>query len=86
MKTKTPELDKQLAVQDKSQPIGEFLDWLTSRKGYTVCFYKGGESWREFLPVNKTTETLLAEFFDIDLKKCEQERQALLAEIQAEQS
>jgi hypothetical protein len=31
MKTQTPECDKALAIQDDSQKLGEFLDWLESQ-------------------------------------------------------
>ena len=33
------ELDKMLAVKDKSQVIGEFLDWLLNHKGYVLARY-----------------------------------------------
>jgi hypothetical protein len=34
MKTETPELDKMLANKEKSQPIGEFLEWLFTEKNF----------------------------------------------------
>ena len=33
--SKTPELDKMLAVKEKSQPVGEFLDWL--EQSFVIC-------------------------------------------------
>lgn len=40
MKISTPELDKMGLVQDKSQAIGEFLEWLQNTKGYTLAEYR----------------------------------------------
>jgi hypothetical protein len=34
----TPELDKAKAVREKSQAIGEFLDWLLNERGFIICF------------------------------------------------
>lgn len=82
---KTPELDKMLAVKDKSQEIGAFLDSL-SEQGYAICEHKqyGEDEWdgpSGYHPVRKNIEQLLAEYFNIDLKKCEEERQAILASL-----
>ncbi len=101
---KTPELDRLGAVKDKSQAIGEFIDWLTSEKkvhlgsphehGPTCRGWDEGRdryaprgedrcecSTGEFIPLNTSIEKLLAEFFEIDLKKVEKERQAILDHI-----
>ncbi len=74
----TPELDKMLAVKDKSQAIGEFLDWLQHDKNYVLAEY--GEKDRLY-PLYSSIETLLAEYFGIDLKKIEQERRAILKSL-----
>lgn len=71
-KPKTPQLDKMLEVQTESQKIGEFLDWLNEKKIY-LCKPVG-----YFTEINKTTEELLADYFDINLEDAEQERKALL--------
>jgi len=42
--------------------------------GGPTCGYRDGE----YTPVFFTTENLLAEYFEIDLKKVEEEKQALL--------
>ena len=34
---KCPECDKMQVVQEKSQAIGEFLEWLSSEKNITFC-------------------------------------------------
>lgn len=36
MDVTTPNLDKMLEVQPESQAIGEFLEWLSTVKGYTL--------------------------------------------------
>lgn len=81
--TKTPELDKMLAVQEKSQIIGKFLEWLdTTTEPITLCFYDPDDD--EFYQISQNTEKLLAEFFEIDLNKCEQERQQILADLKSD--
>lgn len=77
----TPELNKMKAVQVKSQAIGEFLDLFCREKGYVLCVLSGD---RYFL-VGKSIEKLLAEHFEIDLKKVEQERRAILDHIRGDQ-
>lgn len=71
----TPELDKMLAVKEKSQPIGEFLEWL-------AC------EWHIHLPASieeLLAEYFEAEYFEIDLTKMEKERQALLDFVRSQQ-
>lgn len=72
----TPELDKLRAVQDESQVLGEFLtEWLPSQ-GIHLMMYVDGDDLPRM--VNRTPNTLLAEFFGIDLVKVETERRAVL--------
>lgn len=85
---KTPELDKMLAVKEKSQTIGEFLQWLAGQE-FEICecgkiLDNYDEKMDGLLPVRKSTEQLLAEFFEIDLNKCEQERQQILADLRSD--
>lgn len=81
----TPELDKMHAVHGKSQAIGEFLEWLTFEKGWTLAEWKKTEYADDFhnelWPTSYSIEKLLAEYFEIDLEKTEIERRALLEEI-----
>ena len=76
----TPELDKLLEVQDDSHTIGEFLNWLQQKHRMSVCEY-GGED-PDWWPTHKTTEQLLAMYFDIDLNEVEKERLAVLEYVQ----
>jgi len=103
----TPELEKMSAVKNESQKIGEFLDWLESKKKVALCLrhthddgcYLGhdddgneqmeplplcGYENGSLMPFFYTINELLAEFFEIDLKKVEEERRALLDAIREE--
>ena len=81
----TPECDKMVAIRDKSQIIGEFIDWLTSEKGYTIAELdqEAEEGYQNYYPVSYSMEKLLAEFFEIDLNKVEAERRAILEAIRS---
>lgn len=73
-----PQLKKLKAVHGQSQAIGEFLEWLGT-KGILLATYE-----QDYLyPIRKNTETLLAEYFKINLKKLEQEKRAILEQVRA---
>ncbi len=84
MKTmpKCPECDKIVTTQDESQILSNFVDWLNS-KGYAICTIEEtpGYPKEQHIPLRKTYEQLFADYFEIDLNKCEQERRALLEAI-----
>ncbi len=73
MKIDYPELEKVRAVKDKSQIIGEFLEWLMS-KGFTI--ERDGLSFAE-----PSFNRMLAQFFEIDLAKVEEEKRLILERI-----
>jgi hypothetical protein len=77
--SKYPECDKIVANHEKSQVIGEFLDWLEewhpTEAEKVLARMKGR---REYF---SSKEKLLAEYFGIDLNKVEVERRALLESI-----
>ncbi len=79
-----PEHIKLARVKDYSQAIGEFLEWLPT-KGYVVAEYFREEvsGKVQLLPAYKTIQDLLAEFFEIDQKKLEEERRHMLEAINA---
>jgi len=89
-----PELAKIAAVQEHSQLIGEFLEWLQYKKKIEFCkpHYHDKECEKigcrlrdgEFLPTSFKIQELLAEFFSIDLKKAEEEKRQLLKELRGE--
>jgi hypothetical protein len=79
----SPECDRALAIQPYSQKIGEFLDWLAAEKNFAVCrhaHYEDASSMDGWVPAGVSKEEL-AEFFEIDLKKIEQERRAILEDL-----
>lgn len=77
-----PEIGKMKAVQSQSRLIGEFIEWLHEngmRIGEWVeCVYSKQQS--DFQPIQMNIEQILAKYFQIDLKKVEEERQAILEE------
>ena len=93
---KYPECDKIVAAHDKSQVIGEFLDWLKSR-GIRLGQWKPtpselvlnrmtgkripADDEETFVEYFTSKEKILAEFFGIDLNKVEEERRAMLESI-----
>lgn len=96
----TPELDKMKAVHDRSQVVGEFLEWLKHTKNCTIavahkhtehCYDGPGRAPNcglfkgQYDPLYTGTEALLAEFFEIDLEKVEEERRAILEHLQQQQ-
>ena len=72
------ECDKMLAVGDKSQPIGEFLEWLIGQ-GLIIC--KFSDNHGEYIPHYEPIERLLARFFGIDLDKVEAEKRKILEDL-----
>lgn len=80
MKVKTPECDKLLKVSEKSQSIGQFLDWLENEKEFAICEHY--ETDGDYIPVSINIERLLAEYFGIDMEKVEKERRKILDSLQ----
>ena len=79
-----PECEKLKAVSDKSQVVGEFLEWLQYEKEFMIAKHveNEDEDGADYLaPMHINTERLLAEFFDIDMDKVETERRAMLESI-----
>ena len=64
-----PECDKLLAIKDKSQTIGFFLDWL---KGQGAYYFD-----------ETSIEKILANYFNIDLEKVNEEQTAVLEYIRS---
>jgi hypothetical protein len=94
-----PECDKLKAISEKSQAIGEFLEWLLHEKGFNLtqihrhtddCYDNAGEKICEMLdghyyPAMYHIEDLLAEYYDIDLKKVDKEKDQMLEEFRKNQ-
>lgn len=85
-KEQYPEHEKLKAVSDKSQEIGQFLDWMRDEKGYQFGFLgdaDSGEDPGRIYPTYLDVTRVLADYFDIDLKKIEQEKREMLKSIRS---
>jgi len=67
----TPECDKLHAIADKSQVVGEFIEWVREKHG---------------VHMPKSIDDLLADFFEIDQNKVEQEKRAILESLRKRQT
>lgn len=85
-----PEHHKLEQVKDKSQTIGEFLDRGSYRICELVCVRCGETAGADpccsspqerYLPLRKSIDRILAEYFGIDLAKIDLEKREMLAEI-----
>jgi uncharacterized protein with HEPN domain len=74
-----PEHEKLKAAKAESQVIGEFLENMPG--GLKLCRYHA--QWAKWEPTSTPINNILAEYFDIDLKKIEKERQVMLKELRA---
>lgn len=77
-----PEHEKMKSVHAESQAVGRFIEWL-GEHGIRLCVCQPLSD--RYHPIAITTTRLLADYLDIDLKKIETERQAMLAEIREKQ-
>ena len=79
-----PECDKIVALQDKTQILSEFVDWL-GVNGYAICSLEEtpGYPKEQWVSLRKSFEQLFADYCEIDLAKAEQERRALLEAIRS---
>ena len=80
---KYPEHEKAKKIRDKSQTIAGFLYWLKEVAQIELCMYD--TLMREYMPVNKSVQHWLAEYFHIDLRKMVEEDDAFLKEFQERQ-
>jgi hypothetical protein len=92
----TPELDKMRAVSEQSQAIGEFLDmseyvlaqWVDCTSefheelGDQGSYYTCWEA-HHLVEVHQSIEEILADYFEIDLKKVESERREIIAALRS---
>lgn len=76
-----PEHDKMRVIAKQSQTIGEFLAWAQNEKGWALCHLDQNE--QEYMPVYKSITVLLAEYFEIDLNRVEDEKRQMLDELRA---
>ncbi len=87
-----PEHTKLDGIKEKSQWLGEFLDW-ANEKGMHLHKYVGDETLSSasegkhmaLIRVNRSINDILSEFLDIDLRKLEEEKQLMLRELKQSQ-
>jgi hypothetical protein len=84
LQTVYPEHEKLKALNGLNQRIGEFIDWLLEEKKYRICGYSDKD--KLYWPLFGSTESLLADYFNIDLHKLEEEKRAILNELRSQQS
>lgn len=70
-----PEHEKLKAIQDESQAIGQFLDVL-AHQGLFLASYTLVSEYP--VPTRKSTQQILADYFEIDLVKLEKEKEKML--------
>mgnify|MGYP001566530051 CR=1 FL=1 len=75
---KYPECKKMRSVKEQSQTIGEFLDYLS---GESIVLAHYERSSDKLVPIYQSIENLLADYFDIDLDKVEEEKRQMLDEM-----
>lgn len=80
-----PEHAKLKKISDKSQAIGEFLDWC-NQEGLRLGRYVMADNGMErLMETGDCTESLLALYFGIDLNELEKEKQCMLEKLRAAQ-
>jgi len=77
--TKLNELEKIKEVQNESQVIGEFLDWLQNEQGFTIC--ELNKKTEMYYPVSRSIQSFLEIYFHIDPVKAEAERRQILEDF-----
>jgi hypothetical protein len=70
-----PEHEKLAKVSDESNAIGDFIMWLESKGTHLMQWNDSAEDW---LPDQDSIVSMLAAYYDIDLKKIEQEKREML--------
>ena len=77
--SKYPEHEKLKAVKHQSQAIGNFIEWMGS-KGFHFAKYETIED-DHIIWNRRSIATLLADYFEIDLKKLENEKQSMIEDM-----
>lgn len=79
----TSECNKLRDVAEESQNIGEFLEWLESKGMFVGEWDRSGWGPRG-VPVSRSINELLADYFNISLDAVEAEQRAILEWIRKE--
>jgi len=76
----TPTLDHVKELQERSQAIGDFLEWC-GEQGYFLCSIPVKELW---YPISKGANALLHAFYEIDAQAEDAEKLAVLEYVRAD--
>jgi hypothetical protein len=79
-KAEYPEHARLMAVKDRTQAVGEFLEWLGTQ-GITLAVRE--PEWDRLMPAHAGIEDLLGRWAEIDPGKIEAEKRQMLASIRA---
>lgn len=74
-----PECEKLLKVKAQQEIIHDFIEWCGSN-GMEICKWGSGDYYA--VSLDKSIEHLLADYFEIDLSKVEQERKMILDHLE----
>lgn len=76
-----PEHEKLKNIQEQSQWLGEFMEWVQTQRMFLARYGESDESYP--LMVHKSITTLLAEYFNIDLIKIENEKRDMIEDCRS---
>jgi len=74
-----PEHDKLTAVNDKTAAIHDFVEWMMSTYHARFMTYRDTEDFEGWTEPDRYFDVWLAEWADIDMRKIEDEKRAMLA-------
>ncbi len=75
-----PEHEKLKSIKGLSQELGSFIEWAKG-KGWTLRKWHEEDDYTGYISVGKSIQEMLAEFYNIDLVKLEEEKEDLLKQI-----
>lgn len=78
-----PEHDKLSEVSERSQEIGAFLDFGLPKMGLVVCEVIEIDGEEQLIPMRRSIQSVLAEYFGIDQAKIDAEKEAMLEAMRA---
>lgn len=85
VRARFPEHDKLLALDGRNIVVGEFLEWL-GEKGYVICDWDPeAVPVEQYMPMHRTISSWIAEYFDINPARIEEEKRQMLVEIRQSQ-
>jgi hypothetical protein len=73
-----PEHEKLKGLGGANQIVGDFIEWLAERR---IELAEWNPSGTYCMPIHRSRDDLLAEFFEIDRDKLEAEKRAMLASL-----